>query len=334
MATVQYLNRTFPCGENQTVLDVLLENGQDVPHSCKVGVCVTCIMQVVEGDVPAQAQAGLRQSLAAQGYFLPCVCQPTTDMRISDTDQQALYSPATVHSIEYLPRDICRIFLEPATPLYYHAGQFINLRREDGLARSYSLASVPSLDGPLEIHVKRLKQGQMSNWLMSELKPGQHLSIQGPSGNCFYQPGRPEQNMLLIGNGTGLAPLIGIARDALSAGHTGPIRLYHGSQAAAGLYLGDSLRALEAAHGNFHYIPCISRADAPNGYRHGRADEVAFAELADLTDWRVFLCGYPPMVDSAALRAAQAGALINEIYRDPYELKDLRKKPRPLAIGP
>lgn len=329
MATVQYLNRTFPCGEGQTVLDVLLENGQDVPHSCKMGVCVTCIMQVVDGEVPAQAQAGLRKTLAAQGNFLPCVCQPTADLRITDTDQQALYSPAMVQSIEYLPRDVCRIFLEPATPLYYRAGQFINLRREDGLARSYSLASVPSLDGPLELHIKRLKRGQMSNWLIDELQPGQHLGIQGPSGNCFYQPGRPEQNMLLIGNGTGLAPLMGIARDALSAGHKAPIRLYHGSQAMAGLYLDDDLRALEAAHDNFHYIACISREEAPKGYRQGRADDIAFAELAELTDWRVFLCGYPPMVDGAAERAARAGAMINDIVRDPYELKDLRKKPRP-----
>ena len=111
MATIQYHNREFACNEGQTVLEVLLENGQDIPHSCKMGVCVTCIMQVVEGDVPPEAQAGLRQSLAAQGNFLPCVCQPTADMRIANADQRDLYSPATVQSIEYLPRDICRIFI-------------------------------------------------------------------------------------------------------------------------------------------------------------------------------------------------------------------------------
>ncbi len=328
MATVQYFNRAFACDEGRTVLDVLLENGQEIPHSCKMGVCVTCIMQVLEGDVPAQAQAGLRESLAAEGHFLPCVCQPTADLRITDSDQRNLYSPASVQEIEHTSRNICRVFLQPATPLYYHAGQFMNLRREDGLARSYSLASVPSLDDPLEFHVKRLNGGQMSNWIMDDLKPGHHLSIQGPSGNCYYQPGRPEQDMLLIGNGTGLAPLIGIARDALSSGHKAEIRLYHGSRTTAGHYLGDDLRALEAAHGNFHYVPCSSREVGPEGCRQGRADNVAFSDHGKLNGWRVFLCGHPPMVEGARARAIAAGAKIEDIYSDPYELKDLRKVPR------
>lgn len=328
MATIQYHNRLFPCNEGQTVLDVLLENGQDIPHSCKMGVCVTCIMQLVEGDVPAQAQAGLRDSLVEQGRFLPCVCRPEADMQITDVDQQDLFSPAVVHDIEYLQPDICRIFLEPATPLYYRAGQFLNLRREDGLVRSYSLASVPRLDSGLEFHIKRLRNGEMSNWLLDELKPGDHLGIQGPTGNCFYQPGRTDQNMLLVGNGTGLAPLLGIARDALASGHTATIQLYHGSQTKAGLYLGDMLRGLEAEHTNFQYIPCISREGAPEGYRKGRADDVAFSDHKGLKDWRVFLCGYPPMVNSAQDRARGFGARIEDIYTDPYELKDLRKKTR------
>jgi NAD(P)H-flavin reductase/ferredoxin len=328
MVTIRYYNRAFPCHEGQSVLDVLLENGQDIPYSCEMGVCVTCVMQRVEGDVNPEAQAGLRDSLAAQGAFLPCVCQPTTDMLITDMDQRDMYSPAVVRTVEPLSDDVCRVFLEPTTPLYYRAGQFMNLRRKDGLARSYSLASVPSLDTLLEFHIKRLNNGAMSNWLMDDLKPGDHLGIQGPTGNCYYQMGRPDQNMLLVGNGTGLAPLIGIARDALSSGHTAPIRLYHGSQKKAGLYSGDSLRALEAEYDNFQYIPCVSRDSESEGYRKGRADDVAFSDTQSLKDWRVFLCGYPPMVNSATDRALSMQAKIEDIYTDPYELKDLRKQSR------
>lgn len=328
MVSVQYYNRVFPCNEDQTILEVLLENGQDIPHSCKMGVCVTCIMKVVDGEAPPQAQIGLRKSLAEQGHFLPCVCQPTADMRVTNAEQQDLFSPSVVYDIEYLPHDICRVFLEPATPLYYHAGQFMNLRREDGLTRSYSLASVPSLDDCLEFHVKRHDGGQMSNWIMDDLKPGHRVDIQGPVGNGFYQPGGADQNMLLIGNGTGLAPLIGIARDALSSGHKATILLYHGSRTAAGVYLGDHLRALEAVHDNFHYIPCVSGETTVTGYRHGRADDIAFSEHTNLQKWRVFLCGNPPMVYGGQERAVSAGAQITDVYADPFELKDLRKMPR------
>jgi NAD(P)H-flavin reductase/ferredoxin len=328
MAIIQYYNRAFTCNEGQTVLDVLLENEQDIPFSCKMGVCVTCVMQVVEGDIPEQAQEGLRESLAARGHFLPCVCEPTTDIQITNIDNQDLFSPAQVHHIDYASPGVCRIFLEPTTPLFYHAGQFMNLRRDDGLVRSYSIASVPNLDEYLEFHVKRLNRGQMSNWIMDLLKAGDHLGMQGPLGNCYYQPGRPDQNMLLIGNGAGLAPLIGIARDALASGHTGSIQLYHGSRTAAGLYMDDDLRALDAKHDNFYYGPCLSHDIRTEGYRQGRADDIAFSDHTDLKDWRVFLCGYPPMVYSAKNRALNAAALATDIYADPFELKELRTIPR------
>ena len=103
---------------------------------------------------------------------------------------------------------------------------------------------------------------------------------------------------------------------------------YHGSRTAAGSYLGDRLRALQAAHGNFQYIPCISGGAAPEGSRRGGADDVAFTEHADLKKWRVFLCGNPQMVYRGRDRAAAAGARTADIYADPYELKDLRKTPR------
>ncbi|MBT3925364.1 MAG: 2Fe-2S iron-sulfur cluster binding domain-containing protein [Rhodospirillaceae bacterium] len=328
MANIHYYNRTFPCAEGQTVLDVLLENEQEVPHSCKMGVCVTCIMQAEEGDVPEAAQAGLRQSLVAEGNFLPCVCQPTSDMRVANTETEDLFSPAVVRGIDYLSQDICRVFLEPTTPLYYHAGQFMNLRRADGLVRSFSLASVPSLNSRLEFHIKRLDQGQMSNWILDELKIGDRIGIQGPIGNCYYHPGRRDQNMLLIGNGTGLAPLIGIARDALSVGHSGTMRIYHGSRTSDGIYLGSELRALDSGHTNVDYIPCVSRVAESEAYRLGRADQVAFSDNSDLAGWRVFLCGNPEMVDKGQELARAAGAGINDIYTDPYVLKNLREKPR------
>ncbi len=255
MANVHYYNRVFPCNEGQSVLDVLVENGQNVPYSCRMGVCITCIMQAVDGDVPEQSQVGLRSSLVAKGHFLPCVCHPTSDIRVGVIDQHEMFGPAAVAEIDHLTPDICRVFLEPTTPLYYRAGQFLNLRREDGLVRSYSLASVPSQDNQLEFHIKRLERGEMSNWVLDQMKPGDHLGIQGPLGNCFYQVGRADQDLLLIGNGTGLAPLIGIANDALASGHSASINLYHGSRTPGGLYLADELRALETAHGNFHYIP-------------------------------------------------------------------------------
>ena len=325
MANIHYYNRTFPCAEGQTVLDVLLENEQEVPHSCKMGVCVTCIMQAEEGDVPEAAQAGLRQSLVAEGNFLPCVCQPTSDMRVANTETEDLFSPAVVRGIDYLSQDICRVFLEPTTPLYYHAGQYVTLRRGDGLTRSYSMASVPFLDTALEFHVRQMPDGLMSNWIANDLKEGDDLEFQGPNGSCYYFSDDPQKPMLLIGTGSGLAPLYGIVRDALFSGHKGDIRLYHGSRLDAGLYLKKRLFDLADQHQNFWYQPCVSSGVAPSECKSGRASEVALEELEDLSGWNVYLCGDPGMVKDTQRKAYLAGAATGDIYSDAFEYRDVRQ---------
>jgi NAD(P)H-flavin reductase len=213
-------------------------------------------------------------------------------------------------------------------PLYYHAGQFVNLRRADGLVRSYSLASVPRHDQHLEVHVKRLQNGRMSNWICDELQVDDALDLSGPHGECFYVPGNSDQAVLLIGTGTELAPLLGIVRDALGSGHQGPVHLYHGSHEHTGLYAMDLLQSLVEQYPHFHYTPCVSGPSGPTPMRAGRADDNAFADLPNLRGWRVFLCGNPLMVRSARKKAYLAGVDMAEIYVDPFEVADLRRKPR------
>ncbi len=326
-ARVRYGDKIVRCAPGETVLEGLLRAGAEIPYSCRNGTCMTCISRAVRGTVPAEAQKGIKDTLRGQDYFLSCICKPTEDLEIAPPEDADLFGRAAVTAVDHLSKNICRVRLTSATPLYYHAGQFLNLRRDDGLTRSYSLASVPSLEPYLEIHVKRLPGGQMSNWIYDDLQPGVSIDIQGPSGGCFYFPGNKAQPMLLIGNGSGLAPLIGIARDALKDGHTGPIHLYHGTQFSGGLYLDDTLRQMDADHGNFFYNACLSRGEDAECC-HGRAEDIALADHTDLSDWRVFLCGYPPMVRDAQRRAFLAGAALADIYIDAFELRDLRTEPR------
>lgn len=329
MFGIELGGRRYDCAPEESVLDALLRQGVEVAYSCRRGACLTCILRAAKGKVPEAAQRGLRATLCEQGYFLACQCRPAGDLVLRAPDEAALYGRAEVLAVERLSGQVAKVSLAPATELYYHPGQFVNLRRPmDGLARSYSLASVPRLDAHLEIHVKRLSGGAMSAWIHDDLQAGQTLDLQGPNGTCYYLPGQPEQGLLLIGNGTGLAPLVGILRDALDDGHCGPIRLYHGTRHPEGLYLRDRLSALEARHDNVEYHACLSGPAVPAGCRAGRAEAVAFAAHTDLTGWRVFLCGYPPMVHAARRQAYLAGAALADIHADAFELRELRRKPR------
>ena len=329
MPIIRFNGDAYECPTTETVLQTLLASGVALPYSCKVGICHTCLLRSLKGRVPPAAQQGLRENLRLQGFFVSCLCRPENDMDICLPEDARLLGRAIVVAKDFLTPRICRVLLEPATPLYYHAGQFINLHRADGLVRSYSLASVPVLDRHLEIHVKRLQNGRMSNWICDELQVNDAVDLSGPHGECFYVSGNPNQALLLIGTGTGLAPLLGIVRDALYSGHKGPVCLYHGSHEYAGLYSMDLLHGLVERYPHFHYTPCVSSKPSRHTLvRAGRADDNAFADLPNLSGWRVFLCGNPPMVRSARKKAYLAGADMAEICVDPFEVTDLRRAPR------
>lgn len=319
MPNIKYGQDIYPLGEGQSVLDCLLEHGVPVPFSCQSGVCQTCVMRAVAGTPPVDSQQGLKDTLKAQNYFLACVCRPTADIEAALPHTAQSSTLATVTALEPLNGEIMHVTLECHAPLDYRPGQFINLFRDPTLGRSYSLASVPKHDACLHLHVRRLPQGKLSGWIHEALRPGQTVEIRGPGGDCFYVPGRPEQEIVLIGTGSGLAPLYGILRDALSQGHSGSIRLFHGSRSRAGLYLTGELRELAQEHSNFDYLPCVSGEEPGVGVAAGRVHEIAFREAPDFKNRRVFLCGHPEMVSAAKKRAFLNGAAMQDIYADPFK---------------
>jgi CDP-4-dehydro-6-deoxyglucose reductase len=200
--------------------------------------------------------------------------------------------------------------------LDYQAGQFINLLHHDA-ARSYSLASLPG-EEELELHIRHIPDGRVSSWVHHQLKLNDDIEFHGPAGDCFYVSGKPEQPLLLVGTGTGLAPLYGILRDAIDRGHTGEIRLFHGSLHYDGLYLVEALQRFAATHGNVHYIPCVLNGEAPAGGAVGAIDDVVMRELPDLTGWRSYLCGDPEIVRRLQSRIFLAGASMQEIHADAF----------------
>jgi NAD(P)H-flavin reductase len=276
------------------------------------------MLKVIDGDVPERSQEGLASKLKQEKYFLACLCWPKTDIEIQLPDPSQICMRARVNKREDISDNLCRLFLQTEKPLSYRAGQFINIHKSESCVRSYSLASLPQQDQLLELHVKREGDGEMSNWILDELKEGKIFEIQGPSGECYYELDNPEQNILMVGTGTGLAPLLGIARDALLNGHKGSIHLYHGSRYAVGLYCLQELEALQAQYSNFEFHTCLSR-EGHDQHREGRASELALEDHPKLRGWAVYLCGDPDMVRDTQQKVNQAGARPDDVNIDPYE---------------
>jgi NAD(P)H-flavin reductase/ferredoxin len=316
MTKVTLEGSTFELGPGETVLNGLLRNGVHVTSSCRVGACQTCLMRATQGAVPAASQYGLKDTMKARGYFLACVCRPEEDLELKGAGAD-IQVPASIVGLDKLSPTVVRLRLKTERAFDYRPGQYAVILRNDGLARSYSLASLPSEDA-LEMHVRKVPQGRMSSWLFDEAKVGDAVVLQGPSGECFYVAGQPEQPLLLAGTGTGLAPLYGVLRDALLQGHTGPIWLFHGAIEPSGLYLVSELRAIAEAHANVRYIPCVLRGEEAGEVRVGPLDQVLFKDLPKLKGFRSFVCGDPALVTALKKKIFLAGAPLREIYADAF----------------
>ena len=294
------------------MLDALLRSGLQLPYSCKSGVCGSCMMRAApETPPPPRAQIGLKDSWRAQGYVLPCVCQPEGDLLALPIGDEVRVA-ASIESVGRLSASVLRVGVQLDAPFDGRAGQFITLLRGDGLARSYSIASLSRPDS-LELHVRVIANGRMSQWLASGGEVvGVRVQVQGPSGECFYLGGREDQPLLLAGTGTGLAPLYGILRDALAQGHRGPIHLFHGALDRDGFYLEEELTALASQHANLVYTPTAFATD-------GAIDRVILGCHPGLAGWRVFLCGDPGVVQTCRKKIFLSGAALNDIHADAFQ---------------
>ncbi|NOQ64747.1 MAG: 2Fe-2S iron-sulfur cluster binding domain-containing protein [Methyloprofundus sp.] len=302
----------------ESVLDTLIREEVDISYACKQGTCHSCLVRSVDKMPPKSAQIGLKVTQKCQKYFLACLCQPEEDMQIKLPEQSEMFSQATVVVNEMLNHNTLLLKIACPDIQEYFAGQFVNLQRDDGLVRSYSIANVPQQDGILEFHIRKLADGQFSSWLHDEIKVGDSIAVSEPQGHCFYIPERAEQGLLLVGTGTGLAPLAGILEDALQQGHTGPVVLFHGSSAVKDLYRMDELREFADKYENFSYFPCVSSGEAPEGFTAERADKAALAYMQDWKGWRIFLCGHPEMVSSMKMESFMQGAAMGDIFTDAF----------------
>lgn len=316
MAVVSFGGRGYELLAGETVLDGLLRGGAGVSHACKAGSCGSCMMRAVAGEVPATAQSGLKDSWKASGYFLPCVCVPAGDLTVGGVGADARVT-ARIAELKKLCDDVLLVRLVCESEFGFRAGQYVTVIRGDELARSYSIASLPG-EGVLELHVRLLAGGRMSGWLRDEARVGSEVALQGPSGECFYVGGRPEQSLLLIGTGTGLAPLYGIIRDALAAGHSGAVHLFHGAVRPAGLYLRDELAALASLYPVFSYTPVVLDAAGEAGVTEGAIDAVVAGLHPKLDGWRGFVCGDPGLVRTLKKKLFLAGMAMREIYSDAF----------------
>ncbi|OGS48368.1 MAG: hypothetical protein A3K68_00385 [Euryarchaeota archaeon RBG_16_68_13] len=183
----------------------------------------------------------------------------------------------------------------------FEPGQFISIFAEkDGrkISRPYSIASWPENKDHLELCIKVVEGGFMSNYL-HHVAPGTRLQTIGPLGR-FVIPEPLRSDTVFVATGTGVAPFISmlghIFEQGLDAGRE--ISLVFGTRYTYELIYHDLATRWEKEHSNFRYYPTVSRPETPDWKgRVGYVQKIIQNELADFEKKQVYICGLHDMVE-------------------------------------
>jgi ferredoxin-NADP reductase len=182
----------------------------------------------------------------------------------------------------------------------HRAGQHLDVRltAEDGYQaeRSYSIASAPG--EPPAITVERLEDGEVSPYLVDEVRDGDVFEVRGPIGGYFVWDGDEPEPILLVAGGSGVVPLAAMARQRSRSGSEVPMRLLYSSRSWDEVIYRDELETL-----GIEVVYTLTRAQPSDwkGYARRIDDEMLREVMFAVAESpRVYVCGSTHFVDAAA----------------------------------
>jgi ferredoxin-NADP reductase len=209
-------------------------------------------------------------------------------------------------------RDVRSLVLEPSAWPGHRAGQHVDIRltAEDGYQaqRSYSIASAPE-DEDLVLTVERLADGEVSPYLVDELRPGDELELRGPVGGYFVWEEPLGGPLFLVGGGSGVVPLRAMLRHHRAVGSTTPVRLLYSARRLDDVIYRDELTNLDAE--DAVDVRFTLTREQPEGWTAyaGRIDRQLLEDVA----WPAsggqlaYVCGPTGFVETAASTLVDLG---------------------------
>jgi CDP-4-dehydro-6-deoxyglucose reductase, E3 len=312
---------SFPSKNGETILESALSSGFVFEYSCKSGQCGTCKTTLLKGKViEVQEQLALNKK-DANNQFLTCCCVAASDILIDATDLSAMHGievkilPTKVNSLELLSEDIMQVKLrlKPSSNFVFLEGQFIDIIGPNSIRRSYSIASISS-NKEITLLIKRVINGEFSNYWFNEVTSNDLLRIEGPKGTFFLRD--RAKPLVFLATGTGIAPIISIL-DRLDSdpdfNQTESISLFWGNRMQQDFVWKPNFKKI-----NVDFYPIISRKDDEWKGEIGYVQDVALRISSDTHKINVYACGASSMINSAKASFVGAGLSENDFYSDAF----------------
>jgi phenol/toluene 2-monooxygenase (NADH) P5/A5 len=329
--TIEPLGQTIEVEEGQTLLDAALRAGVYLPHACCHGLCATCKVQVVDGEVEygEASSFALMDFERDEGKCLACCATAQSNVVIEaeiEEDPDAENLPVrdfqgVVSRIDTLTPTIKGVRIRLEEPIRFQAGQYINLEIPGGIGhRAFSIASPPSASGEVELNIRIVPGGQGTTYVHEQMQAGERLRLSGPYGRFFVKKSAHVPVIFMAG-GSGLSSPRSMILDLLTEDFALPITLVYGQRMGEELYYHDEFLGLAGKHPNFRYVPALSHEPEGSGWQGFRGFVHEAAKAAFDNDFRghkAYLCGPPLMIDACITTLMQGRLFERDIYTEKF----------------
>lgn len=335
--TIQNSGHRFGVEPFESILEAALRQGIILPYGCRNGACGSCMGTVTAGAIvyPSGPPDALSDADAAQHKALFCQAHPASDLTIQVREVDAAKDievrtlPCRVNKLEHLAHDVIRIYLKlPDTErLQFLAGQYIDVLLKDHAPRAFSIANAPHDDRFIELHIRNVSGGYFSAQVFNQMREKAMLRVTGPLGTFFLREDS-DRPAILIGGGTGFAPIKGILEHAFHSGVQKPLHLFWGVRAKRDLYLEELPARWLQDHPNFSYTPVLSEPMPEDNWSGatGYVSDTVIREYPDLAGHDVYMGGPPVMVEAGHKLFMQHGLDESRFFSDAFEYAALSEK--------
>jgi len=321
----------FTVNEGESVLNAALRQGVMLPYSCKNGTCGSCKGKLESGEVhyPFHPPIALSREEMAEGGALLCQAEPIEDLVISAREIEAVRDiqirkmPARVIEKTLMAPDVMRIRIKlpEAQRLQFLAGQYLEILVPDGKRRAFSIASPPQSEDIIELHIRHVDGGGFTSWVFDELKERDILRFEAPLGTFFVRNDKTDRPMIMMGGGTGFAPLKSMIEDLLAHNDTRPLHLFWGAQTQAELYMHEQAQQWSEQHDHIQYTSALSAPESgqQTSSFKGLVHEAVLQQYPELSGFDIYMSGPPAMIDAGRTAFLDSGAEKRRIFFDSFE---------------
>ncbi len=284
------------------------------PYECNSGGCGSCKFELIDGeidnlweDAPGRSARDIRK-----GKMLGCQCVPKKDCTIKvrlDSHSTPEHKPnrleAELVQINKLTDDMQEFCFRTEHPAHFLPGQFA-LLDFTGItgSRGYSMSNLPNDDGLWNFIIKKMPGGKATNYLFDDCVIGTKIHLDGPYGLAFLKPEIP-RDIVLIGGGSGLSPIMSIAKAAASDARLNDrkIYLFYGGRGPDDICTPELVANEKILNTRLICFNAISDPDLNKEGIWGGAccfiHELVAKQLGEsLSEHEFYFCGPPPMTDA------------------------------------